>query len=357
LSTAVINDSSLPAPTVYELPGNTDFLSKPWLRWETRKSVFGGREVQHLYHLGRYAITKLCNLPAEDVPLYDIAEMNLVCAYGLTGKHDIEIESMLKRLDIWARRCQTYISQKNSTFQANPDKFGSFGKFVIHSMVQVLTKQLGVHYNALLDGEPGKHAEPITDPADTFIHGVLGPKRMGTCASLPVVLIALGRRLGYPLKLVLAPEHSFCRWDAPNERFNIEFDEAGLAFHPDEYYKAWPFKWTPQMDDRERKRPFYLVSLNPQQELASFAFGRSYHLNMVDGTRRREALAMMHVAQRLWRAHRHAVWITHLATRVLYPERNWPHAPCEETASKAAAERLVREKGVLIIDNPAIATS
>jgi len=316
------------------------------------ESVTSPSESAHLYQLERVAITHLFNLPPQEIAHYDIAEMNLICARGLPGAENLDIGSMLGLLDLWAKRCQTFIAQKASLYHTNPAKFGSLAKFYVQSMIQVLTRQLGVRYNPRLTGEPGHYTEPITDPADTFIHGILGPKRTGTCATLPVVLTALGRRLDYPLKLVLAPEHSFCRWDSPEERFNIEFDELGISFHPDDYYREWPYKWTPEVHERQRVRPYFLISLTPQQELAHFAWCRAYHVNVVGSTRCQEALAAMQVAQRLWPTHTHAVWITHLTTKALYPERNWPHAPCEETAGKAAVERLIREQGAVMLNTP-----
>ncbi len=33
----------------------------------------------------------------------------------------------------------------------------------------------------------------------------------GTCVSMPVLYTAVARRLGYPVKLVLAKGHAFCR--------------------------------------------------------------------------------------------------------------------------------------------------
>jgi hypothetical protein len=305
----------------------------------------------HLHQHRQFAIAKLLHLSPSEIARCDIAEMNLICAYGLTGKHDIEMEAMLKLLDVWTKRCQTYITQKTSVYHANPNKFCSFAKFRVMAIAQVLTKQLGVRYNPRIEGQPGEHVKPITDPQDTFIHGILGARRTGTCATLPIVMIAIGRRLGYPLKLVIAPGHLFCRWDSPDERFNIEYDELGMSFHPDDHYKEWPFKWPQAIHDQERVKPFYLISLSPQQELANFAWARAYHLNVVGGTRRREALATMVTAQNLWPCKTHAVWCTHLTTKALYPEREWPHAPCEETAGRAAMERLVIEKGIKFVES------
>jgi hypothetical protein len=46
-----------------------------------------------------------------------------------------------------------------------------------------------------------------------FLHG-LTQGRGGTCLSMPVAYVAVGRRLGYPLKLVTAKGHLFARWES-----------------------------------------------------------------------------------------------------------------------------------------------
>jgi hypothetical protein len=123
-----------------------------------------------------------------------------------------------------------------------------------------------------------------------------------------------------------------------------------VSFHSDEYYTEWPFKWPQVIHERQRDRPYFLVSLAPHQELAHFLFNRAVSLDIVGKARHREALAMLHDAQRLWPARIHAVWITHLTTKVHYPSGNWPHAPCEETAGKSAMDRLVREQGAKMLE-------
>lgn len=58
----------------------------------------------------------------------------------------------------------------------------------------------------------------------------------GTCSSLPPLYVAIGRRLGYPLKLVKSFAHLFARWDnGAGERFNIECTARQFVSHPDEY--------------------------------------------------------------------------------------------------------------------------
>jgi len=181
---------------------------------------------------------------------------------------------MLTELDRWAKQVSSYTLKHIKTFHARRAEFGSLARFRVTAMLTCLTRDLGVRYNPERISDPDNFA----DPQDSFIHGLLGPRRMGTCASLPVLLTALGRRLRYPIKLVLAPQHCFCRWDSSEERFNIEYHQGGLNSHPDEHYGEWPIRWTQGMDEHNRVRPTYLLSLTPQQELAYCAQMRAYQL-------------------------------------------------------------------------------
>jgi hypothetical protein len=90
--------------------------------------------------------------------------------------------------------------------------------------------------------------------------------RLGTCSSLPVLQVAVGRRLGYPLKLVATKGHLFVRWEDARERFNIEAAGQGVNRFADDYYRHWPLEITPAEEQAEG----YLKSLTPPEELAVF---------------------------------------------------------------------------------------
>jgi hypothetical protein len=293
--------------------------------------------IEHLHPLGRMAIARLFNAPAEDVPRFELAEMNLIAAYGLRGTEAMAMGAMLATLDAWAKRIADHTLKSIHVFHKHRSDFGTLARFRITAMLQALTREYGVRYN------PDRIADPHvwTDPEDSFLHGVLGPRRIGTCSSLPVLLTALGRRMGYPLKLVLAPGHVFCRWDTPGERFNIEYNERGLNSYPDEYYKEWPVSWTPELRERERTCPENLVSLTPQQELAFLAALRSHSLDAAE--RKKEAVAAMKVAFRYWPRYCYGVMVNHLTTKALFPDRRFPDQPCEETAGAAAIQRIMFE--------------
>ena len=127
-----------------------------------------------------------------------------------------------------------------------------------------------------------------------FIHGLLSDERIGSCSSLPVLYVAVGRRLGYPVNLALAVQHMFIRWEGEREAFNME--GSGPDFintHPSEHYIDSPRPWT----DEEKTCGAFLRSITAREELAAFLYMRETCLTAHD--RWTEALPVMHEACRL----------------------------------------------------------
>jgi hypothetical protein len=129
-----------------------------------------------------------------------------------------------------------------------------------------------------------------------FIHGILGPKRTGTCSSLPTFAVAVGRRLGYPLKLVLVPHHTLYRWDDGTEVFNYQHTEAGGQVQPDGYYHTWPRVWDEEDHRLNERTQVWLHSLTPAKEASKFLCNRAILLREVG--RHPEALAALAAAER-----------------------------------------------------------
>jgi hypothetical protein len=138
-------------------------------------------------------------------------------------------------------------------------------------MITVLQRDMGVRYN------PAKIPDDAPfDTADSFIHGVIQGDG-GTCATLPVVYAAVGRRLGYPIKLASTRGkfgHLFARWDDPKtgERFNIEAAGVGLSTPDDDYFRDGRY----EMSARTEIEGDYLRSMTPKMELAGFLAGRAW---------------------------------------------------------------------------------
>lgn len=186
----------------------------------------------------------------------EIGESNLLCADGLPYADNVL--ELSKRLADWSKIVQNGIE----TAHHHRHKYRRLtdAQYKMLVMVTVLQRDLGVTYNhAFSEGE-----YDATDSRNLFLHGLL-TGHGGTCVTMPVLYVAIGRRLGFPLKLVKAKEHLFCRWDG-DERFNIEATARGFLSHPDEYYLQWP----KPIARKEVERGWFLRSLTEKEELAQF---------------------------------------------------------------------------------------
>jgi hypothetical protein len=283
-----------------------------------------------------FSLASMLALPPSQLPEVDIATMNLLCAQGLPGAEECEVSACLGTLDAMARRVEAETARHQYRFRQNPAEFeNSEGFFRMLMVMVVLAEDFGIRYNperaspptnanngcdpAVYSSSRGHEAQRtetpevrassrrlppfggaagsgdgfFADSRDVFLHGLLGPRRMGTCSSMPVLYVALGRRLGYPLKLVTTKGHLFARWEEARERFNLEVTGNGLNRFDDNYYRQWPFSITPAEEQAEG----YLKSLTPAEELAVFLSIRAMCLS--EAGRKGEAADAFAAASRL----------------------------------------------------------
>jgi hypothetical protein len=199
-----------------------------------------------------------------------ITRMNIRCAHRSSPDMESNIESHTRVVADWASQIRSETERHAYRFRQNPAEFeNSQGYFKMLMMAVVLAEDFHVHYKEELKSQPSQTSMNdgfFANPDDVFLTGLLGPKREGTCSSMPVLYVAIGRELGYPLKLVTTKGHMFVRWEGEGERFNIEATAHGLSRFDDEYYRHWPFEITPEEEAAEG----YLKSLTPSEELAAF---------------------------------------------------------------------------------------
>lgn len=217
-------------------------------------------------------LERLRNPADEELARFDLAAVDLACAVGLPGSERTDASACLAWIDHAAAWVNHQTLATFEQFHQRPETYeGSEGIFRVVAMMNVLWRGLGVHYNRERIDDP----DAFTDSRDDFVHGIIEGSG-GTCASIPVLLAAVGRRLGYPLKLVKTARHLFARWDDPTgEHFNVEINETGLNTYPDEHYQIWPVdirgtRW--QAESR------FLRSLTPREEIAHAWAKRGHNL-------------------------------------------------------------------------------
>ena len=210
-------------------------------------------------------------LQFENLSPRDIAELNLSCAAGLPGSETTATAEAQEILDTWSKRVATETERHLYKFRQHPaDYQNSEPYFRTLVLVTVIQQDFKVHYSPHQINCPD-----FRDSRNLFLHGLLGSDRQGTCVSMPVLYVAVGRRLGYPLKLVSTKAHLFARWESPDgTHLNIEATSQGLNCFPDDYYRTWPVP----VSEEEIRRGDYLKSLTPAEELAVFLATRGHCL-------------------------------------------------------------------------------
>lgn len=230
------------------------------------------------------SLVELLQATPAEVSRCDIALMNLLCADGLPGAEEMSIPKYLARIDQMAEFIRTKTAQELPYFRADPARAGLPPEtpedfFRICSLIRIIKDNFGLHYERDLVEARREKTSTLLGYLDSkllLINGLLSEKRHGTCQSIPVMVVALGRRLGYPLFLSANRCHVWARWEGNGRRFNIDASCPGNSFGNDfdDHYRTFPEPW-PEVDTCSG---YYLKNFTPADELALFLWSRAWVL-------------------------------------------------------------------------------
>lgn len=209
-------------------------------------------------------LNALCSIP--------VGYLNLACATLLPDTLNLDIPACMRTLGEWTALVRRETETRLYQFRRRPAEYqNSEAYFRILMMITVLQCDLRITYDPRCTKTPF-----FKSSREGFIHGLLTGDRTGTCANMPVLYLAIGRMLGYPLYLTHARGHLFCRWHSSRtgERFNIEGSGIGLTVNSDDYYCTWPRPITAA----EVHHGIYLRSFDPADELGCFMATRGHVL-------------------------------------------------------------------------------
>lgn len=230
------------------------------------------------------SLVELLQATPEEIARCDIALMSLLCAEGLPGAEAMSIPNYLARLDNMAEFIRKKTAQELPYFRADPasanlppDAPEDF--FRICSMIRIMKDNFGMHYDRDLEVGQRDNSSIVLGYLDSkllLINGLLSEKRNGTCQSIPVMVVALGRRLGYPLFLTANRFHVWARWEGRGLRFNVDASCPGNSFgnDPDDYFRTYPRPWP----DVDKCSGYYLKNFTPADELALSLWSRAWVL-------------------------------------------------------------------------------
>lgn len=249
----------------------TAYIGGALLHSKLQRQKSAGEIARAAQSLEPKTLKELLTLSPAEIERCDIARLNLLCAEGLRGAENLDVGSFLVRLDGIAKHVELETRRHYYRFQNNKAEFNhSEGYFRMLLLAVTLQEDLQIRYNPERITPVGVF-EPndvfFADCRDVFVHGMIAEnRRMGTCASMPVLYVAIGRRLGYPVKLVPTQNHLFIRWEDSRERFNVDATGRGINMHDDNHYRQWPMPIS-----RETEQEFgYLKSMKGTDEITAF---------------------------------------------------------------------------------------
>jgi hypothetical protein len=210
--------------------------------------------------------------------------MNLLCSDGLVDDNAFNVEDSISQVDDLAAKVAGFTDCSTHLLTQFADVLQ--GSEVLWRLYCLARGLIVVGEFEYCQEEQDLELDADWSKADRhLIHGLLGQTRHGTCASMPVLYVAVGRLLGYPLHLVHSLGHVFARWDgmdhplpAWRELRNAEFT-SGFDSMTDEEYHEFPLKWPKELHEMERLRqpnPLYLRNLNASEEFASCLVQRAH---------------------------------------------------------------------------------
>jgi regulator of sirC expression with transglutaminase-like and TPR domain len=204
-------------------------------------------------------LEKILSLPDAELEKVDIARINLLVAREVFP--DLNVDRYLAELDRLAREIRG-VAPSYRAFRENPND----PEVKLSVLCTHLHKERGLRYTR--HGDSNDPAGLNKDPLNLFLNGVLD-RNMGTCVSMPVLYLALGERLGYPIKGVNAKDHFFCRWDDGKFVTNIEPTSDGGWSSDEDYIKD--FGITP----RQVASGAYMRTLTKREVVGTFYFARA----------------------------------------------------------------------------------
>lgn len=227
------------------------------------------------------ALDDLLEADPTDFANKDIALLNLLCAPNLTGSENLDIQRCLARLDRLTSHVKGQTERNLYRQRSDPQYSHCEPIWRMGMLVTCVKLDFGVSYDPVVQEELKRDGHsPFIDSRNVFIHGLLddnAKRRWGSCSSIPVLVVAVARRLGYPVHLAVNPKHIWARWDDGNGlMFNVEASNpAGMTIHSDEFFRDEMFGPLTQVEARSG---FYARMLSPAEEFAIFLKDRVWCL-------------------------------------------------------------------------------
>ena len=219
-------------------------------------------------------------LPDADLERVDLVAMNLAAARGIESLKKLDVERYCRAVSEWAMEFARRLPAAEQFFwRKGPERWKNDIRFYRLGMLQMfLSSVVGIRYNP---DEMKATSVQYIDPSSLFLNGVIDTK-IGTCANMATLHVAIARRMGWPVSLALVKNHQLSRFDDGEVIYNIEPSHAldnGFSEGSDQQYMEL-FK----MSCKAKESGMELRKLTAREMMGVFVAARARHYQDIGNT-------------------------------------------------------------------------
>lgn len=241
---------------------------------------FTGMNLGHLDNLdrspkaGKRTVLQLLALPDDELEKIDVLELNLAVSRKVKGQENTDYSHYCNTVDKWTSQFSLKLREAEQLFNNSPHIWKNDIDFFRMGMLSsFLEHEIKIAYN-----EKQKYIKAIRykNLGDLFLYGLIDTK-MGTCATMPTLHVAIGRRLGWPVSLACIGHHFVCRFDNGEKVYNLETtatDRGGYSLGTDKECIQWY-----SIPEQAIKSGSDLRSFSAREMLGTFIAFRARHYN------------------------------------------------------------------------------
>jgi len=149
----------------------------------------------------------------------DVVLLNLAVAKGIPSFADLDVARYVHIVDDWTRQFRQVLPGMEQQFRKTPSRWkNDIHFFRVGMLMGFLGHEIGLRY--IEEQKYGTDAH-YTNPGDLFLNGLIDTKQ-GTCGNMPVLHVAMARRMGWPVSLACAKSHFISRFDDGQVVHNVE---------------------------------------------------------------------------------------------------------------------------------------
>jgi hypothetical protein len=177
---------------------------------------------------GKCSVMELLALPDKELDKIDVLEMSIAVAREVKGFEHLDYNYYNQLIDSWTQQFLMWLPTVEQEYYQDPPRWKNDINFArLGALAQWLDQAAGMHYipEHITRQKEGLGVE-YKDLRQMLVFGLIDTKE-GTCATMPVLQIIMGRKCGWPVSLICVKHHYMLRYDDGKNRYNLEATDTG----------------------------------------------------------------------------------------------------------------------------------